>query len=87
MRPQPSPPRLPTVHSTGRYAGSLAAVVTAYKDDGRRDCVEVLGGLLARSLDAAVAGCPELVDLLRRGDGPVLGGPGAVVGGGPSQPG
>lgn len=72
VRPQPTPARLPPVHSTGRYAGALAAVVTAYKDDGRRDCVELLGGLLARSLDAAVAGSPELATLLRRRDGPVL---------------
>jgi predicted amidophosphoribosyltransferase len=60
------------VHSTGRYAGSLAAVVAAYKDDGRRDCAGLLAGLLARSVDAAVAGCPELADVLRRRDGPVL---------------
>ena len=52
--------------------GSLGAVVAAYKDDGRRDCAALLGPLLAHSLDAAVRGCPELVALLERGDGPVL---------------
>jgi predicted amidophosphoribosyltransferase len=72
VRPRPVPAGLPPVHSTGRYAGPLAAVVAAYKDDGRRDCEALLGRLLARSLDAAVATCPELVALLRRGDGPVL---------------
>jgi predicted amidophosphoribosyltransferase len=60
------------VHSAGRYAGSLAAVVSAYKDDARRDCAGLLGALLARSLDAALAASPELVALLRRDDGPVL---------------
>lgn len=72
VRPQPAPAQLPPVHSCAPYAGALAAVVAAYKDDGRRDCADLLGGLLARSLDAALAGCPQLVGLLRRGDGPVL---------------
>lgn len=72
VRPRPVPRGLPPVHSAGRYAGSLAAVVTAYKDDGRRDCTGLLGGLLAGSLDAAVVGCPEVVARWRRGDGPVL---------------
>lgn len=72
VRPRPVPAGLPRVHSAGRYAGSLAAVVAAYKDDGRRDCLGLLGALLARSLDAAVAGCPELLARWRRGDGPVL---------------
>lgn len=72
VRPRPVPAGLPPVHSAGRYAGSLAAVVVAYKDDGRRDCLALLGALLARSVDAAVAASPALVALLRRGDGPVL---------------
>ena len=72
VRPRPAPAGLPPVHSAGRYAGSLAAVVAAYKDDGRRDCAELLGALLAGSLDAAVRRCPELVTLLRDGDGPLL---------------
>jgi predicted amidophosphoribosyltransferase len=72
VRPRPTPAGLPPVHSAGRYAGSLAAVVTAYKDDGRRDCGGLLGALLAGALDAAVSGCPELTGLLGRGDGPVL---------------
>src|SRR5689334_22646366 len=72
VRPRPPPAGLPVVHSAGPYAGSLAAVVAAYKDDGRRDCEGVLGALLARSVDAALAACAELGALLRRGDGPVL---------------
>ncbi|GAA2169382.1 ComF family protein [Pedococcus bigeumensis] len=72
VQPRPAPPGLPPVHSAGRYAGSLAAVVSAYKDDGRRDCAELLGELLAGSVDAALVGCPELVARWRRGDGPVL---------------
>ena len=72
VRPRPVPTGLPRVHSAGRYAGSLAAVVSAYKDDDRRDCLGLLARLLAGSLDAAVAGCPELVMRWRRGDGPVL---------------
>lgn len=72
VRPRPAPAHLPPVHSSGRYAGSLAAVVAAYKDDGRRDCARVLGDLLARSLDAAVAGSPDVLAVLGRGDGPLL---------------
>jgi len=71
-RPWPTPPGLPPVHSAGRYAGPLAAVVAAYKDDSRRDCAGLLGDLLARSVDAAVAASPGLLATLGRGDGPVL---------------
>lgn len=72
VRPRPIPTGLPTVHSAGRYAGSLAAVVAAYKDDGRRDCAGLLGRLLGRSVDAAVAGSSDLLGRWRRGEGPLL---------------
>jgi len=72
VRPWPAPPGLAPVHSAGRYAGPLAAVVAAYKDDGRRDCAGLLGDLLARSVDAAIAGSAALVATLGHGDGPVL---------------
>lgn len=72
VRPRPEPLGLPMVHSAGPYAGALAAVVRAYKDDGRRDCAPMLGRLLADSLDAALAACPDALALLRRRDGPVL---------------
>ena len=72
VRPDPCPARLPTVHATGRYEGPLAAVVAAYKDDGRRDCAPLLGELLARAVDAGVAACPSAVDVLVRHNGPLL---------------
>ena len=72
VRPDPCPPRLPTVHASGRYEGPLAAVVAAYKDDGRRDCAPLLGGLLAAALDAAVASCPSAVAVMARDNGPLL---------------
>ncbi len=72
VRPDPCPPGLPTVHAAGRYEGPLAAVVAAYKDDGRRDCAPLLGGLLARAVDAGIAGCRSAVDVLVRHNGPLL---------------
>ncbi|SDP25662.1 Predicted amidophosphoribosyltransferases [Pedococcus dokdonensis] len=72
MRPRPCPPGLPTVHSAGRYAEALAAVVSAYKDDGRRQHAGVLGALLAESVDAAVGASPELLAVLAGANGPVL---------------
>jgi predicted amidophosphoribosyltransferase len=72
VRPDPCPSLLPTVHATGRYEGPLAALVAAYKDDGRRDCAALLGGYLARAVDAAVAGCRPAVDVLAHHNGPLL---------------
>jgi predicted amidophosphoribosyltransferase len=63
---------LPPVHASGRYEGPLAAVVAAYKDDGRRDCAPLLGALLAGALDAVVAHSGAAVDVLARHDGPIL---------------
>lgn len=72
VRPRPCPERLPTVWSGAAFAGSLAAVVAAYKDDGRRDLAPVLAGLLSRAVDAALRGEPDLSRALSAGDGPVL---------------
>ena len=72
VRPDPCPPGLPTVHAGGRYEGPLAAVVAAYKDDGRRDCAPLLGMILARAVDVAVADCRSAVDVLVRHNGPLL---------------
>jgi predicted amidophosphoribosyltransferase len=72
VRPDPCPPGLPTVHAGGRYEGPLAALVAAYKDDGRRDCAPLLGQILARAVDATVAGCRSAVDILVRHNGPLL---------------
>jgi predicted amidophosphoribosyltransferase len=72
VRPDPCPARLPTVHATGRYDGPLAAVVAAYKDDGRRDCAPLLGDLLARAVDAGVAASRSAVEVLAHHNGPLL---------------
>jgi predicted amidophosphoribosyltransferase len=72
VRPDPCPDRFPTVHASGRYEGPLAAVVAAYKDEGRRDCGPLLGELLARAVDAGVAASPPAVDALVRHNGPLL---------------
>lgn len=71
VAPTPAPPGLPLTFSAGRYEGALSRAVSAYKDDGRRDCGRVLGGLLGVSLQA-VLGEPTLAHHLCHGDGPVL---------------
>ncbi len=53
-------PRLP-VWAWGTYAAPLDSVVTAWKDDGRRDLTARLAPLLAQSIHAAILGS---------GDGP-----------------
>lgn len=70
VAPTPAPAGLPATFSAGRYDGALSRTVSAYKDDGRRDCRRVLGELLAVSLQAAL-GEPPLAQHLR-GGGPVL---------------
>lgn len=70
VAPTPAPPGLPVTFSAGRYEGALSRTVSAYKDDGRRDCRRVLGELLAVSLQAAL-GEPPPAQHLRDG-GPVL---------------
>jgi len=81
VRPDPPPPRLPSTTAAGRYAGVLRRLVTAYKDEGRRDLGPVLAPLLRASVDAACAAAPPTVLVVpvpssrsatrRRGDVPV----------------
>lgn len=71
VAPDPVPPGLPLTFSAGRYEGALSRTVSAYKDDGRRDCQAVLGGLLAVSLQAVLAQ-PPLAQRLGSGAGPVI---------------
>lgn len=54
--PHPVPAGLPSVHAWGVYADPLRAVVSAWKDVGRRDLVGVLAPLLTASVSGAVAG-------------------------------
>ena len=54
--PDPVPIHLPPVISRGPYAGVLRVLVSAYKDDGRRDLRPFLSGLLAESLAAVASG-------------------------------
>ena len=70
--PDPRPPGLPLVTSTGRYAGALARVVAAVKDEDRRDLVDPLGVLLAEAVDATLAAWPAAGTAWRRQSGPVL---------------
>jgi predicted amidophosphoribosyltransferase len=52
--PVPRPPGLPGVTACGRYHGVLGTLVAAYKDEGRRDCARLLGGLLGEAVSAAL---------------------------------
>lgn len=69
--PTPRPARLPATWASGPYAGPLAACVTAYKDEGRRDRAGDLADALAVALDGALAD-PAAAHVLAHGDGPVL---------------
>ena len=77
--PDPVPIHLPPVTSRGPYAGVLRQLVSAYKDDERRDLRPLLAELLAESLAVAAAGRPVVVvpmpssraAVRRRGDDPV----------------
>jgi ComF family protein len=77
--PEPVPIHLPPVTSRGPYAGVVRQLVTAYKDDGRRDLRPVLAELLAQSMTVAGSGRPVVVipmpssrsAVRRRGDDPV----------------
>ena len=77
--PDPVPIHLPPVSSRGPYAGVLRQLVSAYKDDGRRDLRPLLAQLLAESLAVASAGRSVVVvpmpssraAVRRRGDDPV----------------
>jgi predicted amidophosphoribosyltransferase len=77
--PDPVPIHLPPVTSRGPYAGVLRELVSAYKDDGRRDLRPLLAELLAESVAVASGGRPVVVvpmpssraAVRRRGDDPV----------------
>ncbi|MEO7446675.1 MAG: phosphoribosyltransferase family protein [Humibacillus sp.] len=84
VRPRPLPPHLPTTHASLAYADPLRAAVTAWKDADRRDLVSVLGPVLARAADEAVAGAgwgrsrvvvvpapSSAASVRRRGDAPL----------------
>jgi len=70
--PSPCPTGLPPTMAAAPFAGPLSRVVSAYKDEDRRDCAALLGRLLASSLEAALAADRGTRDLLARGNGPVL---------------
>ena len=72
VAPDPAPKGLPSVFATARFEASLAHMVAAYKDDGRRDAAPLLGGLLGEALDAAIRSTPAASQLLSHGNGPVL---------------
>lgn len=72
VRPDPCPPGLPPVHAAGTYTGPLGRLVAAYKDEGRRDCADLLAAHLALAVDAAVAASPVVARRLERGCGPLL---------------
>ena len=80
-RPDPCPPGLPVVVAAAPYAGILRTLLTAYKDDDRRDLLPLLAAVLRRPLSAL--GRPVGDDLVvpvpssraavrRRGDSPLL---------------
>ncbi|MFM1966550.1 MAG: hypothetical protein RL134_2275 [Actinomycetota bacterium] len=55
-RPVPTPEAWVPAHVVADYAGVTRAVMTAWKERGRRDVAEHLAHALARALDAAVSG-------------------------------
>jgi predicted amidophosphoribosyltransferase len=69
VAPDPAPVGMPPVVSSGRYEGPVAHLLSAYKDDGRRDCEGVLGELLSASVQAALVAI--LSDGLRVASHPV----------------
>lgn len=76
--PSPAPPGMPSCWVSGEASGALRAVVTAYKDEGRRDLHRVLAGWLAPALRTA-AGADAAARESLRGRGllvvPVSGSP------------
>jgi predicted amidophosphoribosyltransferase len=77
--PDPVPIHLPPVTSRGPYAGVLRLLVSAYKDDGRRDLRSLLAALLAESIAVSAGGRSVVLvpvpssraAVRRRGDNPV----------------
>jgi len=79
VAPDPCPPGLPPVTSCGPYGGVLRQLVTAYKDEDRRDLGAVLAPLLLAAVSsAAPSGRVTVVPVpssraatRRRGDAPI----------------
>ncbi|KGN40885.1 hypothetical protein N801_10890, partial [Knoellia aerolata DSM 18566] len=57
--PTPPPPGMPVCWVTGEARGALRAVVTAYKDEDRRDLAPQLAGWLAPALRAVAGADPS----------------------------
>lgn len=57
--PSPTPPGMPQCWVSGEASRALRSVVTAYKDEQRRDLRRPLAALLAPALRAAVGASPE----------------------------
>lgn len=55
LAPYPVPSGWPGCHATVRYAGVAARLARAFKDEDRRDLVDVLGRLLAEAVRRAVS--------------------------------
>lgn len=70
--PTPSPAGFPLTHAAAPYAGALARLVTAYKDDGRRDCAPLLGALLGEALDRSLLAAAGLGCSVEGREGPLL---------------
>ena len=58
VSPRPCPAGLPPCVAAGPYAGPLAALLSAHKDEGRRDVRPVLAALLAGALRHALDRLP-----------------------------
>ena len=94
VRPQPCPPGMPATWAGARLQDCVRRLVTAHKDEGRRDLAVVLAEMLAGAVAAALATHPARLEgrpvLLvpvpgsrasrrRRGDAPVPALTGRVV--------
>lgn len=54
VAPDPPPPGMPVVTACGPYDDPLRSLVTAYKDEDRRDLLPVLAPLLGDAMDVAL---------------------------------
>lgn len=68
VRPRPAPRGLPVCFASAPYAGPVAALVCAHKDEGRPDVRPVLALLLSSALATALASVPLPVDGPHRRD-------------------
>lgn len=68
----PCPEGMPVAFAAGPYEGPLARLVTAYKDDGRRDVRPVLATVLNAAVELALRSQPEHRRALARHSRPVL---------------